>query len=117
MTKIRPYWSPQHDMKDFRFSIRKQKRDEFLDVSDVPESIRPFFCFAYLLKGEVMLEVEGKPWLCQANQVLLIPRNIPMKILYFKENTSFECGFSIHVVKDLSYPCLHNPHITARVWS
>ena len=110
MTKIKPYWSPQHDMKDFRFNIWKQKRDEFLDVSDVPESILPFFSFAYLLEGEVMLEVEGQPWLCQANQVLLIPRNIPMKILYFKENTSFECGFSIHVVKDLSYPCLHDPH-------
>ena len=110
MTKIEPYWNPKHDMKDFRFSIRKEKREGFFDVSDVPESLLPFFSFAYLLEGEVLLEIEGQPWLCQANQVLLIPRNIPMKALYFKENSSFECGFSFHVVKDPSYPCLHDPH-------
>ena len=110
MTNIKPYWSPQRDMKDFRFFIRKEKREGFLDVSDVRGSILPVFSFAYLQEGEVLLEIEGQTWLCQANQALLIPRNIPFKILYFKESVSFECGFSIHVVKDLSFPCLHVPH-------
>lgn len=97
-------------MKDFRFSIRKEKRNGFFDVSDVPESVMPFFSFVYLIEGEVLLEIEGQTWLCQAGQVLLIPRNIPFKVLYFKENISYECGFSIHAVKDVSYECLHDPH-------
>ena len=110
MTIIEPYWSPQHDMKDFRFSIRKEKREGFFDVSEVPVSVMPFFSFVYLIEGEVLLEIEGQPWLCQAGQVLMVPRNIPFKVLHFKENYGYECGFSIHAVKDLSYECLHDPH-------
>ena len=110
MTKIEPYWSPRHDMKDFRFSIRKEKREGFFDVSDVPESVMPFFSFVYLIEGEVLLEIEGQTWLCQAGQVLLVPRNTPFKVLYFKGNYGYECGFSIHAVKDLSYECLHITH-------
>lgn len=97
-------------MKDFRFAIRKEKRDGFFDVSDVPETILPFFSFTYLLEGEVLVEVEGQPYLCQAGQVLMIPRNVPFKVLHFKENLSYECGFSILALKDVSYDCLHNPH-------
>lgn len=110
MSTIEPYWNPKHDMKNFRFSIRKEKRDGFFDVSDVPETVLPFFSFSYLLEGEILVEVEGKPFLCQAGQVLMIPRNTPFKVLHFNENTSYECGFSIHAIKDVSYGCLHDPH-------
>jgi len=110
MTKIEPYWNPAVDLKDFRFSMRKEKRNGFFDVSVVPEAILPFFSFAYLVEGEVLLEVEGQPYLCKAGQMLMIPRNIPFKVLHFKENLSFECGFSINFLKDVSYDCLHNPH-------
>ncbi|MBR0223708.1 MAG: AraC family transcriptional regulator [Bacteroidales bacterium] len=110
MTKIEPYWNPSHDMKDFRFSIRREKREDFFDVSDVPQSVLPFFAFAYLVKGELLVEIEGQPFLCKAGQALLIPRNIPFQVLYFKENFSYECGFSIHSLKDVSYECLHDPH-------
>ena len=47
MTKIEPYWNPRKDMTDFRFSIRKEKREGFYDVSDVPPSVLPFFSFVY----------------------------------------------------------------------
>ena len=117
MTKIEPYWNPKRDMKDFWFSIRKEKREGFFDVSSVPESVMPFFSFVYLLEGEVLLEIEGQPWLCQAGQVLLIPRNIPFKVLYFKENKSYECGFAIRAVKDPSYECLHDPHPLLQTFS
>lgn len=110
MTKIEPYWNPKRDMKDFRFAIRKEKREGFFDVSDVPETILPFFAFVYLLEGEVLVEVEGQPYLCQAGQVLMIPRNVPFKVLHFNENLSYECGFSILSLKDVSYDCLHTPH-------
>lgn len=110
MAKIEPYWSPKRDMSDFRFSMRKEKREGYFDVSEVPEAILPFFSFTYLVEGEVLLEIEGQTWLCQGGQVLMVPRNVPFKVLYFKENLSFECGFSIHFLKDVSYECLHDPH-------
>ncbi|MBO4536057.1 MAG: AraC family transcriptional regulator [Bacteroidales bacterium] len=110
MAKIEPYWSPKRDMSDFRFSMRKEKREGYFDVSEVPEAILPFFSFIYLVEGEVLLEIEGQTWLCQSGQILMVPRNVPFKVLYFKENVSFECGFSIHFLKDVSYECLHDPH-------
>ena len=110
MAKIEPYWNPQKDMNEFRFAMRKEKREGYFDVSEVPEAILPFFSFAYLVEGEVLLEIEGQTWLCQKGQVLLVPRNVPFKVLYFKENLSFECGFSIHFLKDVSYDFLHDPH-------
>ena len=110
MAKIEPYWNPGRDMKDFRFSIRKEKREGYFDVSDVPQANLPFFSFVFLVRGEILLEIEGQPYLCKAGQVLLVPRNVPFQVLYFKENVSYECGFSIHAPKDVSYECLHNPH-------
>lgn len=109
MAKIEPYWKPTTYLKDFRFSIRKEKRKGFFDVSDVPQSVLPFYSFAYLTEGEVLLEIEGQPYLCQAGQMLLIPRNLSFRVLYFNGNVSYECGFSIHVLKDVSYKCLHDP--------
>ena len=110
MTKIEPYWNPSKDMKDFRFSIRKESREGFFDVSEVPEVVLPFFAFTYVLEGEILVEVEGEPYLCQAGQVLMIPRNLPFRVLHFKGNISYECGFSLHALKDVSYECLHDPH-------
>ena len=101
MAKIEPYWNPQKDMNEFRFAMRKEKREGYFDVSEVPEAILPFFSFAYLVKGEVLLEIEGQTWLCQKGQVLLVPRNVPFKVLYFKEKLSFECGFSIENYNDI----------------
>ena len=110
MAKIEPYWNPQKDMNEFRFAMRKEKREGYFDVSEVPEAILPFFSFVYLVEGEVLLEIEGQTWLCQKGQALLVPRNVPFKVLYFKDNLSFECGFSIHFLKDVSYDFLHDPH-------
>ena len=110
MTKIEPYWNPKGDMNDFRFSLRKEKRTDFIDVSDVPESVLPFYSFVYLTEGEILLEVEGMPYFCRSGQLLMIPRNIPFRVIHFKESGSYEGGFSLHTLKDASYACLHDPH-------
>ena len=110
MAAIDAYWAPTHKMDSFLFSIRKEKRTGFFDVSEVQEAILPFFAFTYLTEGEVLLEIEGQPWLCQAGQLLVVPRNIPFRILHFKESVSYECGFSLRALKDISYSCLHDLH-------
>ena len=110
MAANKGYWAPTRNMDSFLFSIRKEKRFGLFDVSDVQEAILPFFAFTYLTEGEVLLEIDGQPWLCQAGQLLMVPRNVPFRILYFKESTSYECGFSLRALKDITYGCLHDPH-------
>ena len=109
MAIIEPYWNPKKDMSGFLFSIKKVQRDAYFDVSDIPETVLSFFSFVYLTDGEVLIEIEGKPYLCQKDQVLIIPRNVPFRVLHFNRNAGYECGFSLRVLKDVSYECLHSP--------
>ena len=110
MAEIEPYWSPKHDMSGFLFNIRKLDREGFFDVSDVPETVLPFFSFVFLEGGEVLLEIDGKTYLCQRNQLLMVPRNVPFRVLHFNRSRGFESGFSLRFLKDVSYEFLHYPH-------
>lgn len=109
MSKIEPYWNTAQGLSQFQFSIRKVDRKGYFDVSDIPQTTLPFYTFAYLTEGEILLEIEGTTALCKAGEILLIPTRTPFRILYFNGNSGFECGFSMRMLKDPSHPCLHNP--------
>ena len=109
MSEIDPYWNRAQGLSSqFVFSIQKVERRGFYDVSDIPQASLPIFTFAYLTEGEILIEIEGTTLLCKANQVLLIPARTPFRILYFKGNSGYECGFSMRALKDPSYPCLQS---------
>ena len=108
MTELKPYWIPWKEMKDLLFSIRKEHREGFIDLSESPGTVLPFFSFAYLVEGELLLEIEGAPYICQGGNVVIVPPNTPFRVLYFKGNLSYECGFSPRILKDLSYDCVHS---------
>lgn len=110
MKAIEPYWNPTSDLSEFLFHINKVERTDFTDFPDVPQTVLPFFSFVYLQEGEVLLEIEGKPYLCQGRQFLMVPANVAFKVLHFNKNVGFECGFSIRMLKDVSYACLHSPN-------
>ena len=109
MSEIEPYWNTAQGLSQFQFSIRKVDRKGYFDVSDIPQTTLPFYTFAYLTEGEILLEVEGTTGHCKAGEIILIPARTPFRILYFNQNTGFECGFSMRMLKDPSYPCMHNP--------
>lgn len=109
MEAITPYWTPSEDLSDFLFHVNRVERNGFTDFPDVPQTVLPFISFVYLQEGEVLLEVEGEPYLCQAGQLLFIPSNIAFKVLHFNKNVGYECGFSIRILKDASFACLHSP--------
>lgn len=108
MERIKPYWMLEKDPVNFRFHIKQVNFQGYHDYSDVPETSLPFFAFTYLLDGEILAEINDKPILCQAGQLLLIPQGVPFSIKYFSGRTGYECGFSFNVLKDLSYDCLHS---------
>jgi len=110
MSEITPYWNTAQELSQFQFSIKKVDRKGYFDVSDIPQTTLPFHAFAFLTEGEILMEVDGATILCKAGHILLIPARTPFRVLYFNGNSGFECGFSMHFLKDPSYSCLQGQH-------
>jgi len=94
-------------MKSF-FDIRP------LQVSgqtDFPRT-KPFrnnvFSFAFLMEGEVLVEVEGKNILISAGQFMIVPENKDIFIRHFNGCKGFDGCFSLDYLKDVSYPVLRS---------
>lgn len=67
----------------------------------------PFFTFAYLMEGEILVEVEGQNILIGPGQLLLVPENRHIIIRHFKGCVGFDGRFSLDSIKDASYAVLH----------
>lgn len=84
-----------------------------LNISDTnQEPIRPqtssypFFTFAYLMEGEVVVELDGKTLLLSAGQLLLVPEGHVINIRHYEPCQGFDGKFSLESLKDASYPVL-----------
>lgn len=66
----------------------------------------PFFTFAYLMQGEILVEVDGKNILIGPGQLLLVPENRRILIRHFKDCTGFDGRFSLDALKDVSHSVL-----------
>lgn len=69
----------------------------------------PFFTFAYLTDGEIVLELDGNTVLLGAGQLLLVPENHEILIRHFHNCQGFDGYFSLEQLKDASYPVLRSP--------
>ena len=50
-------------------------------------------CFAFLTKGEILIESEGKNILMKQNEMLLIPQSVPYSIQHYKNCLGYVGGF------------------------
>lgn len=66
----------------------------------------PSFSFAYLMEGEVLVEVDGQNILVGAGQFILVPENLGIFVRYFKNCNGFVGSFSMDYLKDASYAVL-----------
>ena len=99
------YWN--YDAGTTRpFYINKLERAGYKEVTQVPPFSLPVISFMYLMEGEVLVEVNGKTYLCTAGQILLIPESIPFSIKHFKDCIGFDGGFQATYLKDASYSFL-----------
>ena len=73
--------------------------------------LRPYcvdgFAFAFLVEGEVMLDVEGQTMLVSAGQFIIVPENLTMSVKHFNGCKGFDGFFRMDFLKDASYPVLH----------
>ena len=68
----------------------------------------PVFAFAYLMEGEVLVEVDGQNLLVGAGQFILVPENHAILIRHFKNCKGVDGSFTLDALKDASYPVLRS---------
>ena len=81
-----------------------------LKDEDGPRTFAPYcipnYAFAYLIEGEVLLEVEGQNLLLSAGQLILVPENKTIVIKHYNACQGIAGRFSLDFLKDASYPVL-----------
>ena len=88
------HWSPEADFTSIQFFIRRMDTSGYVWSAEVPEAHLPLIGFIYVASGEVLVEVEGTPFLCQPGQILLIPLQTPFSIKYYRNAVGFTGGFA-----------------------
>lgn len=84
------------------------------DVENKSEQLRvpvsyPFFTFAFLTDGELLVELDGNTMLLGAGQLLLVPENHLITVRHFDRCQGFTGLFGLENLKDASYPVLRSP--------
>lgn len=94
------YWDKRTDLSGVQFFVKKLFTVGFVKVPSVPEVRLPLVGFVYLTGGEMLVEVDKKPYLCSAGQLLLIPEKMPYSILHFVDATGYDGGFRPEILPD-----------------
>jgi hypothetical protein len=59
------HWSPEADYSSASFFIRRMDTLGYVKPAEAPEARLPLIGFIYITSGEVLVEVDGTPFLCQ----------------------------------------------------
>ena len=92
------HWNPDADFSGMPFFIRRMDTSGHIKPSEAPATCLPLIGFIYLTSGEVLVDVENAPSLCQAGQILLIPQQRPFSIRYYRDACGYSGAFSPSVV-------------------
>jgi len=96
--KVLPYWHPDADYSSCPFFIRKMDTKGYVKAAQVPMARLPMEGFIFLVDGEVLVEAAGKSYLLTAGHLLLIPKDTPFAIHYYKDAVGHSGGFSPSLV-------------------
>ena len=94
------HWSPEADFSSTPFFIRRMDTSGHVRPAEVPEAHLPLIGFIYVAEGEVFVEVDGVPFLCQAGQLLLIPQQTPFAIRFYLNAVGYTGGFAPSILSD-----------------
>lgn len=98
--RAKAHWSPDADFSSTPFSIRRMDTTSYIKPAGVPVARIPLIGFIYIISGEVLVDVEGTPYLCQPGQILLIPQNCPFAIRYYRDAVGYTGGFTPTILPD-----------------
>lgn len=94
------HWNPKADFSHTPFFIRRMDTSAYVKPAEAPEARLPLIGFIYVTSGEVLVDVEGAPFLCQAGQILLIPQHSLFVIRFFRDAVGYTGGFAPSVLSD-----------------
>lgn len=66
------------------------------------------YSFSFLVEGEALLEVEGKSFLLNPGQLLLVPADKEIIVKHVSNAKGYDGSFSLEFLKDASYPVLRS---------
>ena len=72
----------------------------YVKPADVPAAQLPLVGFIYVTSGEVLVDVDGSPFLCQPGHLLLIPQQHPFAISYYRSAIGYTGGFAPSILPD-----------------
>ena len=98
--KTKPHWSPDADYSSFPFFIRRMDTVGYFKPAEAPVAQLPLVGFIYITSGEVLVDVDGTPFLCQPGQILLIPQRHPFAIRYYRDAIGYTGGFAPSILAD-----------------
>jgi AraC-like DNA-binding protein len=96
----KPHWKPDIDFSSCRFIIRRLDASNQVKTADIPVARLPMIGFIYVTSGEVLVEADGNPYLCQPGHVLIIPAQCPFSICYYHDATGYTGGFNASALTD-----------------
>ena len=94
------HWSPEADYSSTSFFIRRMDTAGYVKPAEAPEARLPLIGFIYVTSGEVLVEVDGMPFLCQPGQILLIPQHSPFAIRFYQNAVGYTGGFAPSILSD-----------------
>jgi AraC-like DNA-binding protein len=98
--ETKSHWSPDADFSACSFFIRRMETVGFIKPAEAPVARLPLVGFIYVTSGEVLLDVDGTPFLCQPGQILLIPQQHPFAIRYYRSAIGYTGGFAPSFLPD-----------------
>ncbi len=72
----------------------------YIKPPEAPVAQLPLVGFIYVTSGEVLVDVDGTPFLCQPGQILLIPQQHPFAIRYYRNAMGYTGGFAPSFLPD-----------------
>ena len=98
--ETKPHWSPDADYASCPFLIRRMDTVGYYKPAEAPSAQLPLVGFIYVIAGEVLVDVECTPYLCQPGQLLLIPQRQPFAIRYYRSAIGYTGGFAPSILPD-----------------
>lgn len=94
------HWHPDADFSQTPFFIRRMDTSGYIRPSEAPAARLPLIGFLYVTSGEVLVDIDGAPFLCQPGQILLIPQDSPFSVRYYRDAIGYTGGFAPSFLTD-----------------
>lgn len=96
----KPHWSPEADFSKGKFFIRRMDTAGYFKPAETPVARLPLVGFIYVAAGEVLVDSDGTPFLCQPGHFLMIPQEAPFTIRYYNDAVGYTGGFNPSFLPD-----------------